>query len=487
MRTKHLLILFTLALGLMWALAWPVAPGEASLAAPAATFTVTNTNDSGPGSLRQAVADAGDGDTINFSLTYPATITLTGGEIRIDKDLTITGPGASNLTINGNDASHVFQVGYGRSLTISGVSIAHGSDSGILNNGGTLTASGCTFRSNTTGIDGSAIVSGCTFVGNDTGIGGVPRAGSLSVTDSTFSGHTKGGISAAGTVTVTNSIFSDNSDDNGAGISFGDGTMTVISCTFSGNTATSSGGGIYIWGVGGDTGVTVISSTFSANTAGSVGGGIVVEESTLTVTNSTFSANSATSRGGAIYTHRWFGSPPLVNVVNSTFSGNSAPTGGGIAHDAGTLTVVNSTFSGNQATGAGGGIHNDASAAFTNTIVANSPGGGNCSGSAFAAGSSHNLTTDGTCSPGFTQVTAAQLALGTPSGSPAYYPLNPGSAAIDAGTNAGCPAADQRGAARPQDGDGDGTAVCDVGSYEREPFIPTDYIYLPLVLRGYAP
>ncbi len=68
-------------------------PGPAAPAAPAATLTVTNLNDSGAGSLRQAVIDAASGDTINFSVT--GTITLTSAQISINKDLTITGPGVA--------------------------------------------------------------------------------------------------------------------------------------------------------------------------------------------------------------------------------------------------------------------------------------------------------------------------------------------------------------------------------------------------------
>src|SRR5690606_27888979 len=57
------------------------------------TLTVTNTNDSGPGSLRQAIADAGFGDTIIFDLPLPATITLTSGQLVVSNNLTIEGPG----------------------------------------------------------------------------------------------------------------------------------------------------------------------------------------------------------------------------------------------------------------------------------------------------------------------------------------------------------------------------------------------------------
>src|ERR1041384_1801351 len=64
---------------------------------PANTITVTNTNDSGPGSLRQALADVNDGDTINFGVS--GTIALTSGELVIDKDITISGPGQNLLTV----------------------------------------------------------------------------------------------------------------------------------------------------------------------------------------------------------------------------------------------------------------------------------------------------------------------------------------------------------------------------------------------------
>src|SRR5437868_11937506 len=79
---------------------------------PANTITVTNTNDSGPGSLRQALADANDGDTINFAVT--GTIGLTSGELLAAKDITISGPGAGNLAINGNANSRVFHIGSGQ-------------------------------------------------------------------------------------------------------------------------------------------------------------------------------------------------------------------------------------------------------------------------------------------------------------------------------------------------------------------------------------
>ena len=70
--------------------------------APATTITVTNTNDSGPGSLRQALTDANDADTIVFAVT--GTIGLTSGGLLIAKNITISGPGSNQLTIDGNQA-----------------------------------------------------------------------------------------------------------------------------------------------------------------------------------------------------------------------------------------------------------------------------------------------------------------------------------------------------------------------------------------------
>jgi len=80
-----------------------------TLSAHAATLTVTNTDDSGAGSLRQAILDAAAGDTVDFNLSgCPCTITLTSGELIIDKSLTIQGPGASQLTVSGGNGSRVF-------------------------------------------------------------------------------------------------------------------------------------------------------------------------------------------------------------------------------------------------------------------------------------------------------------------------------------------------------------------------------------------
>jgi hypothetical protein len=114
-----------------------------------AVITVTTLNDSGPGSLRQAIADAVPGDTIDFAVT--ATITLTTGQLLITNNLTISGPGATNLTISGNNASRVLSFS-GVTAAISGLTVAHGyvygAGGGILNGSSTLTVSNCTLTGN---------------------------------------------------------------------------------------------------------------------------------------------------------------------------------------------------------------------------------------------------------------------------------------------------------------------------------------------------
>src|SRR5260370_32397554 len=88
------------------------------------TLTVLNTHDSGAGSLRDLLAAADTGDTIRFDHHLAGqTITLTSGELVIDKSLDIDGLGANRLTVSGNDASRVFQVSSGITVEIADLTI----------------------------------------------------------------------------------------------------------------------------------------------------------------------------------------------------------------------------------------------------------------------------------------------------------------------------------------------------------------------------
>ena len=215
---------------------------------------------------------------------------------------------------------------------------------------------------------------------------------------------------------------------------------------------TYCGGGIYNAGA-----LTVLSSTLSSNAAGFWGGGIY-NAGTLVVQASTFSGNSAAlwGAGGGIYNDN------ALTVFNSTFSGNSGGfngAGGGIYND-GTLAVQHGTFSGNTA-GGGGGLFNTAgrSLALRNTLIANSPRGGDCYNEGVLVVNAHNLVRDGGCAAAF----SGDPLLGALTGSPATFPLQPASPAIDAGDVGSCLPTDQRG--EPRDDLG-----CDIGAYELRDF-----------------
>ncbi|GAB4560155.1 MAG: hypothetical protein Kow0047_06610 [Anaerolineae bacterium] len=307
-------------------------------------------------SLRDAILVANAGDTIVFSVS--GTITLTLGELTVGNDLTISGPGAGNLTISGNDASRVLYISEGTDVALSGLTIARGRASGDDDNGG--------------------------------------------------------GIYNLGHLELSRCIIADNQADwDGGGIyNYSTGVLDAQQCAFIGNSA-------------------------------AFGGGIKNENATISLTNCTFYDNSADYRGGGIDS----GANSTLNITNCTFSGNIK---GGIGNPDSETTAVN-------------------------TIVANNSEY-DCTGD-FTSSSTHNLATDDSCSPGFTQVTPATLKLAWQEW---VFALQPGSVAIDTGSNAGCPVTDQSGVTRPQDGDGDGNAICDVGAYEFVAY----RIYLPLVLRN---
>jgi len=264
-------------------------PVSSTATIPANDLVVTNTNDAGEGSLRQAITNANafaSNDTITFSVS--GTIGLTSALPSL-----VTAATAGTLTINGGGAVtvtrssstfRIFIVNSGANVTLNGLTITNGLASnggGILNNGGTLTVTNSTLSGNTATAGG--------------GGGILNNGGTLTVTNSTLSGNTAtsngGGIFNNGTLTVTNSTLSGNTANGGGGIA-SSGTTTVTNSTLSGNSATASGGGI------GSSGL-------------------------LTVTGSTLSGNSATDGGG-------IGSSGALTVTGSYLFNNTAVTGDGV-------------------------------------------------------------------------------------------------------------------------------------------------------------
>ena len=225
-------------------------------AAHAATITVTNTNDSGPGSLRQALMIANDGDTINFAVT--GTITLTSGGLPINKNITISGPGPDQLSIDGNQALLVFGVFPGKAATISGLTVRN-AQYGIWNFG-TLATSDCVITANLYGgiyNVGILTASDC-VISDNSGYGLYNDHAILSVSDCVINANSNGGISNfnphgpsssvhlgndrrdvidgffQGDVTIANTVVSDNSEHGVYNI---EGHVTILNSTLSGNSA----------------------------------------------------------------------------------------------------------------------------------------------------------------------------------------------------------------------------------------------------------
>ena len=183
--------------------------------------TVTNCNDSGPGSLRQAVAGASGGDTVVFNLA-PACpqITLTSGPISITTNLTISGPGSTALIVDGDRASNVFVVGTGVNVSISGLSV----QDGVAVNGGGISNSGHLAISNVSFVNDLAQPDGSQAYG---GGGAIFNMGSLSISNCVFADDTAvsqgfqtfGGAidNDPGTLAITQSTFTnDQAQEGGA-------------------------------------------------------------------------------------------------------------------------------------------------------------------------------------------------------------------------------------------------------------------------------
>ncbi|MBW4686428.1 MAG: DUF4347 domain-containing protein [Komarekiella atlantica HA4396-MV6] len=225
-------------------------------------FLVTNTDDSGAGSLREAIIDANNDpgvETILFDTTgvfgdaIPDIITLTSGQLNVTEGVIIQGTGANLLTISGNNTSRIFRAT--APLTINDLKITKGN----ANRGGA--------------------------------------------------------IDSSSSVTVNNSTIANNTANSGRGGGInGDATVTISNSTFSGNTSSSGGGGIYS-----DNSVILINSSISSNTANDNRGGGINSGGTVTVSNSTiYGNNAANGRGGGIYSNNG------GTISNSIIAGNTS-------------------------------------------------------------------------------------------------------------------------------------------------------------------
>ena len=300
----------------------------------AATLTVTNTADSGAGSLRDAIGAARDGDTIQFVVALKGqTITLTSAELVIANNITIRGPGPSQLTVQrstagGTPAFGIFHVMPGHTVMIEGLTISGGRNEalggGIFNDQATLTVNDCAVVTNYSHFSGGGI---CNY-GASARLTIVNSAVNANLGPGDGGGYGGGIYNDSGMLEIRHSTVSDNRIGFNLPPMFG-----------------ATAGGIYSNGT-----LEISDSTVSGNFAIRDGGGIVNYNGTMTITNSTVSSNTVPGyQGGGIENLG-----PLT-ITNSTISGNTVTyqqsgVGGGIAN-AGVLTITNSTISGNNADG----------------------------------------------------------------------------------------------------------------------------------------
>ena len=292
------------------------------------TFVVTNLNDPGAGSLRQAINDSNltpGPDEIVFQEGLAGTIFLNLGEFSISDDLAINGPGPNNITIDADNSSRIFNIDDGNNgndiaVSISGLGLINGSQ--IFGNG--ICGGGAILNTEVLAVDT------CLFEGNSSDDFG----GAINNVEGTI-------------LEITNSSFTENSaNDFGGAINNFQGTILEIS-----------------------------NSTFTENNTSDSGSAISNESLIESITNSTFSKNTADLDGGAI-----FNTGTIEGITNCTFNGNSAINGGAIWNE-GLINISFTTISGNQSLNASGGILTVPLGEYRirNSIIAfNSPN--NCSG-----------------------------------------------------------------------------------------------------------
>ena len=332
-----------------------------------ATFTVTNANDSGAGSLRQAILDANaaaGSDTIIFDNSLNSVRIATDSSLTITDDLIIdAGTDESHgprVTIDAQGRHRAFVIDDVNpetllSVTLDGLEIIRGSSGSNLIGG-----AGIDSQENLTLLN--------SVITNNDGTGIANDIGDLTISNSLIAqneGQFGGGVySNRGNLTITNSLIRNNmalgeqlETAQGGGIYNGGGALSVRDSMIQGN-RTARTGGLLIGGDAAGAGIysagsalEIVNSTLRRNTAEGFGGAIAHLAGEFVIRNTTMVMNDASGAGGGLYSR----SPEGGMIVNSTISENSAlGNGGGIFNDAGSLTVAESTLSENEARGMGG-------------------------------------------------------------------------------------------------------------------------------------
>ncbi len=423
----------------------------------AAEILVTNGNDSGPGSLRDAVENASPGDTINVSFDIDK-INLTSGSLGFHEDMiTINGNGAA-IDINNTDSKIIV---FASDTNFSDMTVTGGNN----NCGGAISVSGGKLEMNNVDVTGN----------NAFAHGGgieVSAKGNLIMNGGSITNNTAGGngsgifiLGETSNVDLNNVVISGNKAGQKGGGVFGDaeeGKLDMKNCTVKNNISGVEGGGLCTVNIE----ATVVRCAITNNKAGQGGGGLCNEGGNLTVKNSTISENSAGEdnlEGGGGSGGGCLVKDGNVSVKSSTVADNAAMFGGNLALDGGMLSidsVVIDPASTEKIT-----IGTDD--LFPNRVRAFAEPSDNCAlfGGTFNS-LGNNIDRDGTCGLSESNDISGveNLILGPlqDNGGPTFtHALLEGSPAIDAG-GSDCEDTDQRGVRRPQ---GEG---CDIGAFELE-------------------
>ena len=254
----------------------------------AADFMVENLDDSGLGSLRQAITESNDSsgaNTIAFESGLEGTITLASPLPVIVEDLELIGPGADRITVSGDSAFRVLHVGMDVEVTISGLTFANGlADAAAFGIGGGILN------------EGDLILDDCVVTNNEAEFsgGGIGNDGILSLVRSTISNNAAnpdeygvgGGLENVGRATIIASTISGNTADSGGGLAINDGELLLANSTVSGNSAEFLGGGIDNFN-----GIVKLLHVTVTDNSGMDGGGLS-NEAEATIKNSLIVENS---------------------------------------------------------------------------------------------------------------------------------------------------------------------------------------------------
>jgi hypothetical protein len=455
-----------------------------------ATITVSNNNDAGAGSLRQAIVDAVTGETI---VLPPDTYTLTSGELAIAKSVTIAGHGAADTIVRAGGAFRVLHTsGAGNTITVSNLTIRDGHvvssiarGGGVWNESAQLALNDVVVTNNKADSDG---VAGGTPASIAFGGGIASDAGSLALRRSQVTSNIASASGAAGDPAINGGVGGSGSIAEGGGL-MSAAAVTIVDTTFADNASNATGGrgagaanggpGSIAFAGGAQiaTGVqpaSISSSTFASNSTDASGG--------AAGPTGGVAGPGGTSQGGGLQLTTTGGVIPFTNVtvtlnVARTSSTGSASGGGMQTSGSGTGRVVlaNDTITANAASGpaaaTGGNLQLNVGVDLRNTILsagAAMAGKENCSAAGTSLGHNIEDTTPSQCglsSPlgdqfGTNPLLGSLAANGGLTQTIAPLAISP---AIDALQGNGCPATDQRGITRPQG------AACDVGAYETAP------------------